>query len=67
MSNQGMYISAKLIKMGQDEIELKDSKAFSLSSKSMYTDSGVKLSIPSDKSLQFNGKGINTQNQNKSK
>jgi hypothetical protein len=65
MSDQGMYILANLIKIGQEEILLNGSKALSLSSNSIYTDYGIKFSIPSDRGLLFNGKGINTQNKNK--
>jgi hypothetical protein len=66
MSDSGIYIYANLIKIGQEEIKLDSSKALSLSSNSIYTDSGIKFSIPSNGSLSFNGKGINTQNKNKS-
>jgi titin len=66
MSDQVLYISSNLIKAGQDEIVLDNSKALSLTSNSILSDSGIKFSIPSSGGLSFNGKGINTQNKNKS-
>ena len=62
MSDLGMYILSNLIKIGQDEIVLDNSKALYISSNSISSDSGINFSIPSSDGISFNGKRINTKN-----